>query len=81
LTFSGVCGFCRGDDNYIITFRTSDFFAGVAFGDGGFIAAVVAVKPDKRFRLIHFAVRLSRTLKSEQVIKYSPVFLLSVPRL
>jgi len=29
-------------------------FACVAFGDGGFVAAVVAVKPDKRARFTHF---------------------------
>jgi hypothetical protein len=50
----GAGGFYFWDGDYVITFRASNLFACVAFGDGGFVATVIAVKPNKRIRLNHF---------------------------
>jgi len=65
---AGLCcarGLCLRDKDYEITIWASNIFARVAFGYGGFIAAVFAVKPNKRVRLTHFQSCLSGALKSE----------------
>jgi hypothetical protein len=56
LACGGARGLYRWDGDYVITFRASNCFPCIAFGDGGFVATVVAVKADKRIHLIHLQV-------------------------
>lgn len=63
---AGLCcarGLSLRDKDYEIAVGAPNIFARIAFGDGGFVAAVLTVKPNKWVRLTHFQSCLSGALK------------------